>query len=1450
MVDGDDDYPKGLKPKGDGAKGKPEQQQPNKLDSETAEVFGRRPGSNQPPAQGGDSRPPQSGANTSSPKPDLFQASIDAMGAGNDNQGGGPPEAIRTVADNLHSKPENVHARLQELNGQYDFARQVPQVRTGPDGSVYATDLKSGGIKTVTAEGQEKIGPPPPPTKTEEVAGRGKTEPSGQDGKTNQLKTEEPAARNKVEPGGQDGKANQHHPEKPTTAQAENNLRAQAQNVEHSQKMTPQEFYPKFKEASPEQQRQMVQDLRSSGMTKQEATNFVSNVATLAKQDTSGGDHVLQRFKQEVTATPQPRQDAPPRQDVAATKTDQPAQPPQRHPELEKSVGPPPRPEQQERAVLPNRAESAEKLANNPVTQGRPEAQPKVDVTPSNPHGRVDGTNPVRPETTPVRDNTVVVPGGGRVGGDAQVPGGGPAGAGRTPLEAGGGTGGSGMAGGHRGGDRDGVAPGGRGGDRDGGLPGGSGKGDQGGGPQLGRVTEQGGTGMGPAGKGLDIGGKFDPRLDGVSRPGESPGRQFDGKFIGLDLNDKSVRLQLVGLIKDFEAGKPLDGKALGLDEKGLARLQDFLKQLGPDKLDNLKGLLMLGTDGDRSGRPFKFDDPILSKLRDLLNPGKDDGPGRINMDFGDKQTRQHIIGLLKDFEAGKPFDGKMLGLDERSLGRLQEFFKGLNPREMDQIRLFLEQGPGDKAGRFIKMDDTLVSQLKAILEGREPGLMRDALHRNAGERLADFLSTRAMLGRDGEVRPLSMASLRELGVLLKEFNRENGLEPGKGALTLREFLSRDMQGLSSPTELGRMLQLRLPSGQEDAFRGALDRMLNQGGISAAQRAGFDTRSGDLPGIGAGRDAASRADGRVTETAGQKAIETAGQKLAESAGQKAAESAAQRAADAAAAAAAQAVNTLDSSTMMPTGTNIDQSLLDLEDERRARELEEQRQAKLAEEEQNRLQELGLAALRDKETQDLQDRELKERLEKEEKERLEREEKERREREEKEREEEEKNRKKLDDRRQRYTVQERDTLESIASRMLSDSGLNGLIYEINQNAIPVQKVGGKKLLDLKPKLVIWLPSPAEIKDYRERPFVFSQKFEYVQNQQFASVEDELKAVLGANWDGAPNRPDSSGSIADTADSKTSDTSDNDSALAVVAGSQARRSNIEKAIGPIYSKKDDSVEKEGRIKYVVRLGDTLKSIAMRHPALEDVSFWRLVAEVNGLSTSTDDKGVPVASLKRGTTLWIPAPDEIEQFRQKNEGTKPAAKPKAKPAPTIKKTETFSAAPDANAANRNADGTLNFEPNDEEDVTRVILEAAGLLPKSSSTDRASKSRAAEDLKKRQMVELPGKQSTDLESENYTIQQLSETARLVHIKDAGVSNSALGSRLEVLKDNQWRPVVSYEIYPDIALRHEFSLDGKKRTVRIDLPPASVQELAENELSNNWSQYCQKYLTGESISD
>lgn len=488
---------------------------------------------------------------------------------------------------------------------------------------------------------------------------------------------------------------------------------------------------------------------------------------------------------------------------------------------------------------------------------------------------------------------------------------------------------------------------------------------------------------------------------------------------------------------------------------------------------------------------------------------------------------------------------------------------------------------------------------------------------------------------------------------------------------------------------------------------------------------------------------------------------------------------------------------------------------------------------------------------------------------------------RKEKEEKERKEKEQlkeqDKQKEQERRQKYTVKKGDTLESIGAKQLRDAKLAGLIYEINKNVIPTVTQNGKKVLNLREKLVIMLPTPTDAQEYRGRMFKGGpQKFEYA--QQYGSAEEELEARFGDSEESFRPESEDKDATADGGPLKSAERLAEEYTDAAVAAAKSRLTNIEKLLGG----PDKTTDGKGRMKYLVRLGDTLRSIAIRHPALQDVGLWKLLAEVNNIELTAKDKGTSVGTLKRGSTLYMPTAQEIAEFRERT-GIQP---PKTTP---IKADDSLV---------RMAKGqNVKVEKDEPDEVTKTVLMAAGLFggaePEPEPVVEAKVEDIAQAKKPVETIALAGsgqqikrvptglpvikrsggsdggsgdkqgktppaglpmikRAGSDIPrvkpdspgiDASQPLVQLSETARLLNSEDGK-------TKLEVQRNNRWAPVVTYEIYDDVSLRHEFKLDGTKKTIRIDLPPSAVRELAQNDLSGNWKNYTERFLAGKAVSE
>lgn len=576
----------------------------------------------------------------------------------------------------------------------------------------------------------------------------------------------------------------------------------------------------------------------------------------------------------------------------------------------------------------------------------------------------------------------------------------------------------------------------------------------------------------------------------------------------------------------------------------------------------------------------------------------------------------------------------------------------------------------------------------------------------------------------------------------------------------------------------------------------------------------------------------------------------------------------------------------------------------------------------------------------------------------------------------------------DTRQTKYTVRYGDTLESIAKKMFKDPRVAHLIYDMNKTKVTVvEMVDGKPRYQVKPGTELKLPSPRQAREWVMRG-KYMQVDETVAQGSARTLSDKEKAEL-----------------------------------------DDRRKNVESVLGAIGYAAADAAE--GGIKYNVRLGDSLRSVAMKHPMLNDVSLWRLLAEKNNLPVTTDNHGIPTAILKRGTKLIMPTKQEIVEFRKKlgvlthpastwlndastdgPESSRTSKKcadckrqapigvsicpscghifeavpsvPVAKmsftvvtkpPKPGIEtkddaitvdaprkdgiktkdengKDPLVETADDNKVVDlselagvptneENADGELdktvivttggvrtrdesdkssvpttqenkpyistdpgysNGVPTEEDrtvfvahstqadgdskkaidqssaitqelgDYEQTIVVKDGIVtaqlpeendstiivsgvPKQPIVDGVSASESLlqgiSSLHKRDTTDgaqTGNPASQQLHVERFT-EQLSETCRLVQLDSSRANKRSTRLQLEVLREGKWISVVAYEIAAEKSVRHEYSLSGKTKSMKMDLPSGALEAMVQNDLTRNWKAYCEKFLNGKKIS-
>ncbi len=946
-----------------------------------------------------------------------------------------------------------------------------------------------------------------------------------------------------------------------------------------------------------------------------------------------------------------------------------------------------------------------------------------------------------------------------------------------------------------------------------------------------------------------------------------------------VDVSGKPVILDGAG--KPIDTGKLVDATGRQID---LGRLtQQDLAKFNPDFAKMTQ----------QDFRNLSQQDIAKMMMQDRMGGGDQMQALRmqqLQMDLQNPQLRAQMLDAMSKIQAGK-LDA--LGPNGQ---RMADILKDLGlDKSGISLKQLLDNPQG--LGKLDALQQQKLANFMDLMQGRTTA--DGGVPRSPFERLTDFLKVNQQALDKGLTGEGGKAFFLELNKILKDLNTQLGLKPGEG-LTVADIMGRRMQDGRLAAELGllpgqlslkdvrgdmfavklnagetmnvRMMQLQqelMGKNMTPALRDVLNQILNPSALQqttlrtselgmAAQLTGrpIDVLIQGVRQLdqGAIKDAAaSTLLSQITRDMGLKDAGTAGilggkefnaaLKLDPTAIKV--DGAAKAQADMAAAlgqlgmrvdpslagikdVGLNPLNPLDMATAKEQSAAAMKALEEEQAKQKKKKEEEEEEARLDKEEQQAKDAALAALIAAKKRQELKEKEEQEKAQEKDK--------------------------KEPERRTKYIVKEGDTLESIASKMLRDKRLAALIYEINKEVIPVIQRKGRDVVALRPKMVIWLPTTQEIREFRGRLVAGGGvKLDFGEASKKLTAEEELTAKFGENWDGeqgGKNAPAATGEDLE------------DLAADAVAAAKKRRENIEKLLGPLSGAKQEA---GSRSTYVVRLGDTLKSVSMKHPLLQDVGLWKLLAEVNDMTARTDEKGVPQAALRRGMTIAIPTAEEVAAYKARTVGGDRKTNVYAS-GPHDLKTKNCGGCGRATIASasicpgcfRSFDEEVKLAPNTVAQ-TRPAAAAGALAGGGAATEPVSPPAATSGPETQPMmrddrtrVVRSGTTSGDGpttqiaasvdEGPTDTV-QISEQVRVS--RHGEVELHGLKLRLEMrLTGTYWLPVLGYEIFEDVALRHEYNADGSRRTVRIDLPPQAAKELAENDITSNWRVYCDKFAS------
>jgi hypothetical protein len=254
------------------------------------------------------------------------------------------------------------------------------------------------------------------------------------------------------------------------------------------------------------------------------------------------------------------------------------------------------------------------------------------------------------------------------------------------------------------------------------------------------------------------------------------------------------------------------------------------------------------------------------------------------------------------------------------------------------------------------------------------------------------------------------------------------------------------------------------------------------------------------------------------------------------------------------------------------------------------------------------------------------------------------------------------------RRRRYTVQHGDNIRSIARVQLGDERYAQLIITINRGSAGFYMLPDNKNPHLLVDQVIWLPSDAEMEVHKKHFFArgpgtgeqsFAPPISVASPRAITVPEGEMEE---ANLQEVEFMQGNNTEACDVTPAALSYEQKDQHEVATFlhrlrsAGSRQAITlqELDECCGDTTMMVETAVTGAStpagdRRVYRVRLGDTLRSIALRDPVLQDQSMWPLLARINGISEVRDaTTGHPTATLSRGKTIYLPSEEEVKQHR----------------------------------------------------------------------------------------------------------------------------------------------------------------------------------------------------------
>ena len=234
-------------------------------------------------------------------------------------------------------------------------------------------------------------------------------------------------------------------------------------------------------------------------------------------------------------------------------------------------------------------------------------------------------------------------------------------------------------------------------------------------------------------------------------------------------------------------------------------------------------------------------------------------------------------------------------------------------------------------------------------------------------------------------------------------------------------------------------------------------------------------------------------------------------------------------------------------------------------------------------------------------------------------------------------------------------------------------------------------------------------------------------------------------------------------------------------------------------------------------------------MKHPGLQDVALWELLAQINNISTECDARGIPLEKLSRGMKIRVPNLQEIADFREQN-----------------KKTDNTSAAA---GVTKSGSSTLTLPAQAvpaPADAASKMLSAGGFDNKTQPAEPKPESPLTADKPTITAAEIDNEVVTASKAKAIeNIRKLSDDCRIVRRHLANPDGSrCYQAQLDILVRNAWQTVIVYNISDNDNWCKRLGPDGNIEKEQLDMPAPLIHQTLENDFSLNWQDYRDQFIS------